>query len=365
MNNKPSSFIAAVAFFCFATLSGLVIASPPQGYKDADVERVSRHINEADYKRANPSAINGHGAQQAMPSSPPTQPRRISVKQSPGWFQATSPTVKVSIPDTENRAVWLSRGNNLQGGDSLIVNLPKSKNIVDAKVASDGSVVYPDYQQATDLAIQSFEDSARILTVLNGTDAPSRFTYQVNVPAGGKIEKSNQGGVIVFDKQGSLIGGFMAPWAIDSVGKKIPTRYEVLGHNVVQVIDHLGSGAHYPIVADPWLFKALISSASWAHSSYGWTLRVKPTTWARLFAGSYAVGVAGWNELYGKYKNKGLNTNLGGMRDQYICHQQVVAIRAPRKPTWNLDEWRPDISYLGTVNALCNPGAPGGGKIID
>ena len=60
----------------------------------------------------------------------------------------------------------------------------------------------------------------------------------------------------------------------------------------------------------------------------------------------------GWDELYswaaGPY---GLNTNLGGMRDQYICHQQFAAY----KYTWNLDEYRKDVSYWDTVKARCNP----------
>jgi hypothetical protein len=53
------------------------------------------------------------------------------------------------------------------------------------------------------------------------------------------------------------------------------------------------------------------------------------------------------------------------MRDQLICHEQWVAIWSPSKSTWNLDEWRPDVSYAATVNAKCNSGQPGGGKIID
>ena len=47
---------------------------------------------------------------------------------------------------------------------------------------------------------------------------------------------------------------------------------------------------------------------------------------------------------------------LNGMRDQLICHQQIVAIKDPGKATWNIDEWRPDVGYLQTVNASCNPG---------
>ncbi len=95
--------------------------------------------------------------------------------------------------------------------DSFIVNLPAAKNSVDAKVAADGSVVYPEYQQDTDIAVQPFDDSVRILTVLNGTDSPSEYAYQVNLPTGGKIEKLENGGVFVLDPLGNLVGGFAPP----------------------------------------------------------------------------------------------------------------------------------------------------------
>jgi hypothetical protein len=112
------------------------------------------------------------------------------------------------------------------------------------------------------------------------------------------------------------------------------------------------------VVADPWLWIDLIDHADWRYVTdfSGWTLMVTPTTWARANAGGYLVGVAGWDELYDKYKNAGLDTNLGSMRNQYICHQRFVALYSPNKPTWNLDEWRPDVGYWETVNQKCNPG---------
>jgi len=119
------------------------------------------------------------------------------------------------------------------------------------------------------------------------------------------------------------------------------------------------ASATTPVARQAWLGRDLISSASWEHLAPGWTLRVTPTRWARAHAGRYEVGVAGWNELYSKYRNRGLNQNLDGMRDQWICHQQFVAVREPRRATWNLDEWRPNVSYAETVRARCNPGGGG------
>ena len=335
-------------------------------------EKVSQYIHDADARLISQNIKIADIAKQSLKQ--PKQDhsvidhQRTSVNRIDRWLTASSRTLKVLIPDTENRAVHLTHKNDYKGANSFIVNLPSAKNAVDANVTSDDSVVYLNYQQNTDLAIQPFNDSARILTILNGVDSPSEYSYKVNLPTGGEIKKDDNGGILVIDNKGSLIGGFATPWAIDSDGKKIPTHYEIRGDSVVQLVEHLDGETHYPVVADPWLWMNLIYSAEWTSSSAGQTLKVYPTNWARSLAftsASYAVGVAGWNELYSKYKNfgRGIKINLTGMKDQYICHQQFVAVKDPKKTSWNLDEYRPNVGYLATVNASCNPGS--GKNIFD
>ena len=206
--------------------------------------------------------------------------RRMSVTRSAGWLSAkSSDGLTVSIPDTANKAVWLSRVGTATR--KFAVSLPNGGRFVDAKVTADNSIVYTSPEQATDVAVQAFEDSARILTVLKSVNSPSEYAYAVNVPAGGKIEKTDDGAVFILDTQGAMIGGFAAPWAVDAEGKIIPTHYEIRGNTIVQVVEHLTSNVSYPVVADPWLGFDLISSASWASSAPGWTLKVVPTTWAK------------------------------------------------------------------------------------
>jgi hypothetical protein len=43
------------------------------------------------------------------------------------------------------------------------------------------------------------------------------------------------------------------------------------------------------------------------------------------------------------------------MRDQFRCHVEFARIAEPDKPSWNLELWRPDVGYLATVLAQCNP----------
>jgi hypothetical protein len=208
------------------------------------------------------------------------------------------------------------------------------------------------------LAIQTFNQGVRIHAVLKSSHADREYSYSVAVPSGGTIRAMANGGLAVLGPNESLIGGFAPPWAKDSDGNAVPTRYEIRANTVVQIIEHTSGHYTYPVVADPYLGLYLIDHATWVRHDEGWTFEVTPTFWARVNAGSTLAGIYGWDELYARYSCCGLNTNLSGMRDQYICHQVIVAIRDPGKATWNIDEWRPDVGYLQTVNASCNPGGP-------
>lgn len=202
--------------------------------------------------------------------------------------------------------------------------------------------------------------------VLNDRTAPTEIAYPVDVPAGGTIVASADGALAVTSKEGVVLGGIAAPWARDARGGEVATHYDVRGTTVVQVIDHRAAGLAYPVVADPWLGQNLIASAKWVGAGRQWTLQVVPTQWARINAGGFLVGAAGWDELYAKYKNvgRGIRNNLAGMRDQFICHEQFVAIRTPNKPSWNLDEWRPNVGYPQTVAHQCNPGPNGSPELV-
>lgn len=289
--------------------------------------------------------------------APPVDADRTTpIPDGPGLVAYGDGGLAVDLPEDGSGSVALDGGP----GDPrppLVVDLPGAARSAGPEVAADGTVVYESGLGAPDVAVQTFDSGIRVQTVLHDDAAQRRHEYAVVVPPGGRIDRTEDGGLLVLDASSVPLGGFGAPWAKDATGADVPTHYQVTGDVVTQVVE-VGSTATYPVVADPWLWVDLVQSARWVQRPDGWTLEVTPTGWARANAGGYAVGAAGWSELYAKYRNvgRGIRYNLDGMRDQWICHQQIVAIRAPRKPTWNLDEWRPNYSYAQTVNASCNPG---------
>lgn len=267
--------------------------------------------------------------------------------------------VDIDIPSDSTKPIVLTSDE----GEELKVHFDPSVE-TEGALADDGSVVYQQGNHVAQTA-QPTDDGVRINTVITNSEASEEYRHVIDLPDGVRMVTGTQleeltpeefraessNGIFFLNEANELVGGISAPWAVDAEGNNIPTSYAIDGNAVIQYVAHKAADYSYPVVADPWLGFSLIAGASWVKRSQGWTLSVKPTGWARANAPGYLVGVAGWDELYSKYKNKGLNKNLGGMKDQYICHQQFAFF----KSEWNLDEWRPDVSYARTVAAKCNP----------
>lgn len=99
---------------------------------------------------------------------------------------------------------------------------------------------------------QIVERHFRGLLVLDSPVSSSEFTFQLAGREGAFPSISEDGGIVISNDHGELIGGFMPPWAKDSSNRQVPTHYIVNGQTVRQVIDTSSlSESDYPVVADP------------------------------------------------------------------------------------------------------------------
>lgn len=240
---------------------------------------------------------------------------------------------------------------NGQGSEEdLSVSLPREIVVSGSDQLADGTVLFETPDIHVEAAAQVFGDgSVRILTVLKSADSPTEYTYEVEVPEGGRLVVEDDMSVSILDSGDNWAGGIAAPWAADAKGDPVPTTYRVEGNHVVQEI-RADENASYPITADPWLGKTLISKVTLSYVvGKGTTYKVYPTTWGR-WTGSGARWSA-WKEVIA------INSriNRGNLKDQFYCHFDVVRLRAPNKASWNLDSWRPDVSYASTIRQDCNP----------
>lgn len=190
----------------------------------------------------------------------------------------------------------------------------------------------------------------------SGPVAAPPATLDLVSPADGSLVRNSDGSLSVLDAAGTTLGGFSAPEATEASGPAAragvvvvePTRAEV--H--VQAEGAAASGAPgetsptpQSVTVTTWLGAQGVRSATWGEREGGRSLAVDPTPWARL---SGMVGEAtAWAQLVASEPEAGSRT----MRDQFDCH----ALGATDKATWNLEPWRPDVGFLATAAARCNP----------
>jgi hypothetical protein len=110
----------------------------------------------------------------------------------------------------------------------------------------------------TVVAVQG-TDGLRALVHIDSAQAPERFDF----PIGGDVASlrlTASGGVDALNGEGEVIATASAPWAVDANGADVPTRYEINGTTLTQVVEHRDGNYAYGIVADP-CFTCFLSTA--------------------------------------------------------------------------------------------------------
>jgi len=132
----------------------------------------------------------------------------------------------------------------------LEIGLPFADAADDAEVV-DGVMVYDNNNGTTTTPLVHDDGSVQILTTIADANAPTAYEYQIGLAPGATLSAGADGGVAILDAKGEVTGYIEAPWAYDANGATVPTKYEVVGATLVQVVSHTGVDTAYPVVADP------------------------------------------------------------------------------------------------------------------
>ncbi|OCI30663.1 DUF2599 domain-containing protein [Oerskovia enterophila] len=188
-------------------------------------------------------------------------------------------------------------------------------------------------------------------------DSAATATLDLVSPADGSLLRNGDGSISVLDAAGTPLGGLSAPEATEPSGSTVragvvvvaPTRAEVrvkaVGATPSGTVGTTASAPPDDVTVTTWLGAQGVRSATWGNREGGRSLAVDPTPWARQ---SGLVGEeTAWAQLVASEPEADSST----MRDQFDCH----ALGATDKKTWNLEPWRPDVGFLATAAARCNP----------
>lgn len=165
-------------------------------------------------------------------------------------------------------------------GTQTMVTLPVLEgNATSVSQTSDNTVVYVGSEEVS-LAVQPLADgSTRFLTILDGKEAAQQYEYRFE---GAELDLQGDGSVLLY-QEGALTGVVDVPWAKDANGLDVPTRYEIEGDALIQVIDHASGNYAYPVVADPW----------WNPATWQWKKIGRATVKGLKKCGLGALGISG------------------------------------------------------------------------
>jgi hypothetical protein len=277
----------------------------------------------------------GPGGDDATSDNPTPADGTSSEGEALGGAPAGSPVTVVPDEDGSNRVTF-----------AVQADVPEADGPEPGSAARAGSGAET---PATGSAGTDEDGSSGAGTASAPTATPA--TIDLVSPADGSLLRNGDGSLTVLDAAGTPLGGFSAPQATDGSGVAgsagflvvAPHRAEVHGKRPGATSSGPAEGARWTVTT--WLGARGVRSATWGEREGGRSLAVDPTPWARQ---SGIVGEAtAWAQLVAAEPEAGTTT----MRDQFDCH----ALGATDKKTWNLEPWRPDVGFLATAAARCNP----------
>ncbi|MCB2412183.1 hypothetical protein LGT39_04875 [Demequina sp. TTPB684] len=148
----------------------------------------------------------------------------------------------------------------VDGAPAIEVTLPFADAADEGEIV-DGALVYDNNNGSTTTPLVHDDGSVQILTTIADSTAPTDYEYDLTLGQGSSLSIAPDGGVVVKDSEGAVVGVVEKPWAFDATGSPVSTHYVVDGDTLVQVVAH-DSSTIYPVVADPSI-------------SFGWAIYVK------------------------------------------------------------------------------------------
>lgn len=194
-------------------------------------------------------------------------------------FTVSTDDVTVEVPKSSDDMILVAEA----GEEGLGISLPYSEQTGDVQVGEFGEISY-DHENSSSTSVLPYDDgSVQLVTTIEDVSAPIEYAYDLDVPDGATFEFLEGGAVVILDKEGKFFAGVAAPWAKDARGGDVPTHYEVRESTLVQVVEHRKADVSYPVTADPWLGRDLISRVWITIHKEGYKVNVIATSWGEIF----------------------------------------------------------------------------------
>lgn len=169
-------------------------------------------------------------------------PVDLSLQRAEGELQPTNPVVEVGVPQDLREGIELP-------GSGVEIKLEGAPDGRAPSVVEQSVGIYPEVAEDTSLAVAPTPTGLETMTVLQSPNAPTRQTFNLDLPAGATLVGTAQGGAEV-TQNGQPILGIMPPTALDASGSGVPVSMEVSSDSLTLQVSPSPSSV-YPILVDP------------------------------------------------------------------------------------------------------------------
>ncbi|MDF3297513.1 hypothetical protein [Streptomyces tropicalis] len=162
----------------------------------------------------------------------------------PADANTTANGAQVTLPARGDEPIKATKGDT-----TVALTLPATG--AKEQSSTSGTDVFAGSDSSVSAAAQATTDGGfRALFTLGDANAPRQQSFTLSLPAGATVRQTAEGGLVVFNDAGTIIGGLETPWAKDANGKAVPTSYTVEGNTITQTVTP-DSDTAFPVVADP------------------------------------------------------------------------------------------------------------------
>lgn len=274
-----------------------------------------------------------------------------------------SPIAQISygniiLPNNSNYGTVLGFENR----EDSIKFMP-NHNVSNIFCVSETEYKYVDERGLYESSVKVVEDGMTNSVRLMNEQAMSDIQIQMELPDNWTIDlyrdENNEvidGSLVVYDDEGIVVAATTCPVAFDATGEEIDTYFYFNKNNLYQTVDD--ENAQYPLelgykivpVSSTDRFSDFFKSGEFITRDKKISLSLGERKFDTNV--SYLVDRA-WDTVVRDFYavNEKWTSNLSGMEDQYKCHVNFAKNKVP----WNLEPWRPDVGYVATVAARCNP----------
>ena len=216
-----------------------------------------------------------------------------------------------------------------------------------------------------DPVVKSIEKGIEISSTVSPTDA---LIIKLSLPEGAHLEEkiseeTDESIVLIYNGDGFLMGAIYQAYITNEDGVSSKASFSLDGNDVIcsSETNEPGTLVARIYIQRNWTyyFTDRGYNPSTAGAYHDFYMVINRLNFNTDIASGFSTFEMSWdainktmsNDLSSGDRNR-WTSNLNKMYNQYKCHYNF---RLQRETVWNLEDWRPDVSYVAVVSAGCNP----------